>query len=207
MIVVIDYDAGNTRNVLRALEAIGMEAILSSAIADIQAADGLILPGVGAFPLAMAELKRRGLVTEIKKQVAAGKPLLGVCLGMQLLLEGSEEHIYTEGFGFIPGICRPIPVRPEYPVPHMGWNQLDVVAEDALTNSIQDEYVYFVHSYYTDVPSEYLRATCDYAMPIPAMISAKNVFGAQFHPEKSGEVGKKILQNFKEYVDATITSN
>lgn len=207
MIIVIDYDAGNTRNVLRALQAIGMDAKLSSDLAEIQQADGLILPGVGAFPLAMAELQQRGLITELKKQVNQGKPLLGVCLGMQLLLEGSEEHTYTQGLGLIPGVCRPIPAQPGSPVPHMGWNQLDIVAEDVLTKGVQDEYVYFVHSYYTDVPKDYLRATCEYSMTIPAMISTKNVFGAQFHPEKSGEAGKKILLNFKEYVDATITSN
>lgn len=207
MIIVIDYDAGNTRNVMRALTKIGLESKLSSDIDEIKAADGLILPGVGAFPLAMQELEKRGLVEIIKSVVAEGKPLLGVCLGMQLLLEGSEEHQYTRGFGFIPGDCKLIPKKSGMPVPHMGWNQLEIAKANALTKGISGEYVYFVHSYYTDVPAEFINATSQYSMSIPAMISNKNVFGAQFHPEKSGEVGQEILLNFKEYVYANSTGN
>lgn len=207
MIIVIDYDAGNTRNVMRALTKIGLESKLSSDISEIKAADGLILPGVGAFPLAMQELEKRGLVEVIKNAVAKGKPLLGVCLGMQLLLEGSEEHHYTKGFGFIPGDCKLIPKKAGMPVPHMGWNQLKIVRENALTKGIADEYVYFVHSYYTDVPQEFINAKSEYSISIPAMISSDNVFGAQFHPEKSGEVGQAILLNFKEYVYANSTRN
>ncbi|MDR1567386.1 MAG: imidazole glycerol phosphate synthase subunit HisH [Streptococcaceae bacterium] len=207
MIIVIDYDAGNTRNVMRALTKVGLTSKLSSDIKEIKAADGLILPGVGAFPKAMAELEQRGLIEVLKEVVAAGKPLLGVCLGMQLLLDVSFEHQLTSGLGFIPGSCRLIPAKPHYPVPHMGWNQLEVTQENPLTKGIFGEYVYFVHSYYTDVPSEYLNATSQYSMTIPAMISNGNVFGAQFHPEKSGAVGQQILLNFKEYIDANSTSN
>ncbi|MBS7577246.1 MULTISPECIES: imidazole glycerol phosphate synthase subunit HisH [unclassified Enterococcus] len=207
MIIVIDYDAGNTRNVMRALTKIGLESKLSSDAAEIRAADGLILPGVGAFPLAMQALEKRGLVEVIKAAVAKGKPLLGVCLGMQLLLESSEEHHYTKGFGFIPGSCKLIPSQSGFPVPHMGWNQLKVQQENALTKGINGEYVYFVHSYYTDVPNAYLDAVSQYSMTVPAIISNGNVFGAQFHPEKSGETGQEILLNFKEYVYANSTRN
>ena len=120
MIIVIDYDAGNTANVLRALEKIGVTAELSADKEKILAADGLILPGVGAYPTAMAELERRGLVAVIKEAVAQGVPLLGICLGMQILTEKGQEHEETDGLGFIPGVCRPIPARKEQPVPHMG---------------------------------------------------------------------------------------
>ena len=124
MIIVIDYDAGNTANVLRALEKIGVTAELSADKEKILAADGLILPGVGAYPTAMAELERRGLVAVIKEAVAQGVPLLGICLGMQILTEKGLEHEETDGLGFIPGVCRPIPASKEQPVPHMGWNDL-----------------------------------------------------------------------------------
>ena len=207
MIIVIDYDAGNTANVLRALEKIGVTAELSADKEKILAADGLILPGVGAYPTAMAELEKRDLVGVIKSTVASGTPLLGICLGMQLLLEASEEHGMTRGLGLIPGTCREIPTKANFPVPHMGWNALDVHQNTALTPELQDKYVYFVHSYFTDVPTEFLDVTADYGIKVPAMISRGNVYGAQFHPEKSGDVGLGILEEFKEVVYADSTSN
>ncbi len=206
-IAVIDYDAGNTANVLRALNKIGVDAVLTADQATIQSADGLILPGVGAFPTAMAELEKRDLVGVIKSTVASGTPLLGICLGMQLLLEASEEHGMTRGLGLIPGTCREIPTKANFPVPHMGWNALDVHQNTALTPELQDKYVYFVHSYFTDVPTEFLDVTADYGIKVPAMISRGNVYGAQFHPEKSGDVGLVILEEFKEVVYADSTSN
>jgi glutamine amidotransferase len=126
---------------------------------------------------------------------------------MQLLLEASEEHGMTRGLGLIPGTCREIPTKANFPVPHMGWNALDVHQNTALTPELQDKYVYFVHSYFTDVPTEFLDVTADYGIKVPAMISRGNVYGAQFHPEKSGDVGLGILEEFKEVVYADSTSN
>lgn len=206
-IAVIDYDAGNTANVLRALEKLGVTAVLTADQTVIKAADGIILPGVGAFPTAMAELEKRDLITSLKAAVANGIPLLGICLGMQLLLDASEEHRFTEGLGLIPGTCRPIPVAEGLKVPHMGWNNLSVQRDSVLTSGLQDKYVYFVHSYFTDVAPPFLDATSDYGIAVPAMISHGHVYGCQFHPEKSGDVGLGILQNFKELVYATTTSN
>ena len=206
-IAVIDYDAGNTANVLRALNKIGVDAVLTADQAVIQSADGLILPGVGAFPTAMAELEKRDLIATIKSAVATGTPLLGICLGMQLLLDASEEHVLTDGLGLIPGICRAIPAGDNLKVPHMGWNQLDVVKPTALTANLQDSAVYFVHSYFTDVAPDYLDVTADYGIKVPAMISHDHVYGAQFHPEKSGDVGLGILEEFKEVVYADSASN
>ena len=196
MLIVIDYDAGNTANVLRALEKIGVRAELSADPDKVLSATGLILPGVGAYPAAMAELEKRGLVSVIKEAVAKGTPLLGICLGMQILTEKGLEHEETVGLGFIPGVCRAIPARKDRPVPHMGWNSLQLEQETALTTGLSGQDVYFVHSYFTDVPKEYIDVTADYGLQIPAMIHKDKVFGAQFHPEKSGDVGLGILEKF-----------
>lgn len=196
MIIVIDYDAGNTANVLRALKKIGVQAELSSDPTKILAARGLILPGVGAYPAAMAELTKRGLVPVIKEAVAKGAPLLGICLGMQVLTEVGLEHQETKGLGFIPGVCREIKATKNMPVPHMGWNNLTVKHESPLTDGLEGESVYFVHSYFTDVPKEYIDVTANYGIDVPAMIHKDNVYGAQFHPEKSGDVGLGILKKF-----------
>lgn len=207
MIVVIDYGAGNTKSVMRALEKNAIQALLSSDKSAIESADGLILPGVGAFPLAMEELEKRQLIDVIKQEVEQGKPLLGICLGMQLLVDGSDEHRYTKGFGFIPGECKKLPSSHTFPVPHMGWNELDVKQDKPLTQGLENDYVYFVHSYAVEVAPQYIEASCEYMQEIPAVISYKNVYGAQFHPEKSGEVGHKLLRNFKEIVYEHTTSN
>lgn len=196
MIIVIDYDAGNTANVLRALKKIGVQAELSSDPTKILAARGLILPGVGAYPAAMVELTKRGLVPVIKEAVAKGAPLLGICLGMQVLTEVGLEHQETKGLGFIPGVCREIKATKNMPVPHMGWNNLTVKHESPLTDGLEGESVYFVHSYFTDVPKEYIDVTANYGIDVPAMIHKDNVYGAQFHPEKSGDVGLGILKKF-----------
>lgn len=196
MIIVIDYDAGNTANVLRALKKIGVQAELSSDPTKILAARGLILPGVGAYPAAMAELTKRGLVPVIKEAVAKRAPLLGICLGMQVLTEVGLEHQETKGLGFIPGVCREIKATKNMPVPHMGWNNLTVKHESPLTDGLEGQSVYFVHSYFTDVPKEYIDVTANYGIDVPAMIHKDNVYGAQFHPEKSGDVGLGILKKF-----------
>lgn len=196
MIIVIDYDAGNTANVLRALKKNGVQAELSSDPTKILAARGLILPGVGAYPAAMAELTKRGLVPVIKEAVAKGAPLLGICLGMQVLTEVGLEHQETKGLGFIPGVCREIKATKNMPVPHMGWNNLTVKHESPLTDGLEGQSVYFVHSYFTEVPKEYIDVTANYGIDVPAMIHKDNVYGAQFHPEKSGDVGLGILKKF-----------
>ena len=196
MIIVIDYDAGNTANVLRALKKIGVQAELSSDPTKILAARGLILPGIGAYPAAMAELTKRGLVPVIKEAVAKGAPLLGICLGMQVLTEVGLEHQETKGLGFIPGVCREIKATKNMPVPHMGWNNLTVKHESPLTDGLEGQSVYFVHSYFTDVPKEYIDVTANYGIDVPAMIHKDNGYGAQFHTEKSGDVGLGILKKF-----------
>ena len=201
MIVIIDYDTGNTRNVQKALDYVGLENRLSADPSDIESADGLILPGVGAYALAMEELEKRSLVGLIKQAAKKGTPILGVCLGMQLLLEGSLENGFTRGLELIEGICEKIPSEKDFPVPHMGWNDLVVTKDTPLTANIAGEYVYFVHSYYADCDPDAIDALAQYSLKVPAMISKGNVYGTQFHPEKSGEVGLNILKGFKEVVD------
>lgn len=196
MIIVIDYDAGNTANVLRALRHVGADCQLSSDPELIQKADGLILPGVGAFPAAMAELNKRGLVSIIKETAAQGRPILGICLGMQLLLDKGLEYQETAGLGVISGTCRPIKAAKGFPVPHMGWNTLEIQQKTPLTKELNQQAVYFVHSFYADVAAENLDAWAQYSQVIPAMIHAGHVYGVQFHPEKSGEIGLKIIKHF-----------
>ncbi|WP_430602179.1 imidazole glycerol phosphate synthase, glutamine amidotransferase subunit [Enterococcus sp. DIV0724b] len=208
MIIIIDYDTGNTRNVQKALDYVGLANKISADPHEIKAADGLILPGVGAFSLAMTELKERGLVNVIKETAQKGTPILGVCLGMQLLLEGSMENGFTEGLGLIEGICEKLPDDPDLPVPHMGWNKLVVTEKTLLTKEVDGQYVYFVHSYYTDCEPDVIDALVQYSIKIPAMISKGNIYGTQFHPEKSSEAGLAILRGFKEVVEhARFTRN
>lgn len=208
MIVIIDYDTGNTKNVQKALNFVGLENKISDNHEEIRKAEGLILPGVGAFSVAMEELRKRELVGVLQEVAEKGKPILGVCLGMQLLLEGSLENGYTEGLGLIEGICEALPVDKKFPVPHMGWNELITTKETPLTRKINGEFVYFVHSYYANCDWEAIDAMCQYSIKVPAMISKGNIYGTQFHPEKSSEVGLEILQAFKEVVtNANSTSN
>jgi len=208
MIIIIDYDTGNTRNVQKALEFVGLENKISADPAELRKADGLILPGVGAFSVAMKELEQRGLVSVIQETAQKGTPILGVCLGMQLLLEGSMENGFTEGLGLIEGLCEKLPDDPDLPVPHMGWNQLVVTEETSLTKDVSKEYVYFVHSYYADCEPDVIDAIAQYSIKIPAMISKGTIYGTQFHPEKSSEAGLRILKGFKEVVEhVRFTSN
>ncbi|MBC2101756.1 imidazole glycerol phosphate synthase subunit HisH [Listeria marthii] len=206
MIVIIDYDTGNTKSISKALDFIGLENKISSNQAAIKQADGVILPGVGAYPEAMQELTRRGLDVTLKEIAVAGKPILGVCLGMQLLLESSSEHTFTKGLGLIPGRVEKLPDKPEFAVPHMGWNQLEIKRTTPLTNQLGGEYVYYVHSYYADCPAEYIIATSCYSVEVPGMINNGNIYGAQFHPEKSGQIGLEILKGFKEVIESCKSS-
>ncbi|MCY61411.1 imidazole glycerol phosphate synthase subunit HisH [Listeria monocytogenes serotype 4c] len=198
MIVIIDYDTGNTKSISKALDFIGLQNKISSDATEISQADGVILPGVGAYPEAMKDLTRRGLDKTLKEIAATGKPILGVCLGMQLLLESSNEHSFTSGLGLIPGHVEKLPEEPEFAVPHMGWNQLQIKRATPLTKQLDGEYVYYVHSYYANCPEEYIIATSGYSIEVPGMINNGNIYGAQFHPEKSGQIGLEILKGFKE---------
>ncbi|MBC1922729.1 imidazole glycerol phosphate synthase subunit HisH [Listeria grayi] len=206
MLAIIDYDTGNTKSLQKAFSYLQTDTVITADPAIIAKAEALILPGVGAFPEAMAELTSRGLVPLLKEAAAAGKPILGVCLGMQLLLEGSEEHRYTKGLGLIPGTAKRLPAKPAMPVPHMGWNQLELQQGSPITKGLAGEYVYYVHSYYADCPSGYIYGSSTYSTSVTGIIAAGHTYGVQFHPEKSGQVGLTILKNFMEVVRACRSS-
>lgn len=194
MIAIIDYGAGNLFSVKNALDFLGFENRITKSADDLRAADRLILPGVGAFPDAMKMLNESGLVGVIKEETQK-KPLLGICLGMQMLFEKGFEFGETDGLGLIKGSVKLM--KPEsLPIPHIGWNELELNEECSLLDK-NGEYVYFVHSYAAECPSENVAAYCDYGMKIPALVFNGNVYGAQFHPEKSGEVGLNILRRFE----------
>lgn len=197
MIAIIDYGAGNLFSVQNALKYIGEAYTVTADKLAIEQADGLILPGVGAFPYAMKRLEQTGLIAEIKNQVRK-KPLLGICLGMQMLFEESNEFERCNGLGLIPGKIEHIPENGELKIPHMGWNPLRILqSENPLLRGIsENDCVYFVHSYYACTEKEYIAADCNYGVSIPALVCSQNIYGAQFHPEKSGEIGLQILRNF-----------
>ena len=196
MIAIIDYGAGNIFSVKNALDYLGLENKLVSDAESVKAADAVILPGVGAFPAAMEKLNNTGLVDTIKEE-AAKKPFLGICLGMQLIFEKGYEFEECDGLGLIKGIVRKMEA-PELIIPHMGWNKLELLNEcPLLENVCDDEYVYFVHSYKAECSDENIAAYCEYGGRVPALVfDGKFVYGAQFHPEKSGDTGLKILKNF-----------
>jgi len=196
MIAIIDYGAGNIFSVKNALDYLGLECKLTSDINEIKAADALILPGVGAFPAAMNMLEKSGLIDTIKEE-ATKKPLLGICLGMQMLFEKGYEFEECNGLGLIKGSVRYMD-EPDLIIPHMGWNKLEKLNECPLLENIGDnEYVYFVHSYKAECANENIAAYSEYGGKVPALVfDGKFVYGAQFHPEKSGETGLKILRSF-----------
>lgn len=198
MIAILDYDAGNIRSVEKALQHLGEETILTHDFREIQKADKVILPGVGAFGDAMEHLKHYELDRAIKEVVAMDKPFLGICLGLQLLFESSDETPGVEGLGILKGNILRIPEEEGLKIPHIGWNSLDFPREGRLFRDLSaDPYVYFVHSYYLQVQEpQIVTATCEYGVQIHASVEKNQVFACQFHPEKSGEVGLKILKNF-----------
>ena len=198
MIVVIDYGMGNLRSVSKALESLGAEVRVSSDPKDVAQATKLILPGVGAFPAAMRELSARRLIEPIKAAIAQGTTYLGICLGLQLLFETSEEGESAKGLGVLAGAVKRFAVSGGLKVPHMGWNQVTSTQQCPLLSGVPDgSFVYFVHSYYAEPADRSLVALeSDYGGRFAAMVWRKNLYATQFHPEKSQAVGLKILENF-----------
>ena len=200
MIAIIDYDAGNLRSVEKALEAIGQEAVVTRDRNEILSSDKVILPGVGSFGDAMGRLNEYGLVNTIHEVVDSGKPFLGICLGLQLMFESSEEGPGVKGLGLLPGKIVKFPEKEGFKIPHMGWNSLDVKPGAKLFKGLEgNPYVYFVHSYYLKAADENIvAASTEYTTHIHASVESGNVFACQFHPEKSSTAGLRILKNFVE---------
>lgn len=198
MIAIIDYDAGNIKSVEKALHYIGQECVVTRDFKEIRNADRVILPGVGSFGDAMAHLKQYELDKVIREVTEMGKPFLGICLGLQLLFEGSEESEGVEGLHLLEGSIKKIPDKEGLKIPHVGWNSLTLQHNGRLFEGIgQDAYVYFVHSYYLQAKNEEIvKATTEYSTCIHASVEQGNIFACQFHPEKSSAVGQKILTNF-----------
>lgn len=207
MIAIVDYGVGNLFSLKSSFDAIGQEVTVTADKEVIRGADKILLPGVGAFEDAAKKLRDCGLDTVIKEEVAKGKLLLGICLGMQLLFEKSYEYGEHDGLGLISGAVRPIAdVIPDgYKIPHIGWNALNITKPSPIFSLINEgDCVYFVHSYYAAECGDAVIATSEYGAPLTAAVQNKNVFGCQFHPEKSGEVGLKILKAFAQLKEEEI---
>ncbi len=200
MIAIIDYDAGNLKSVEKALLSLGQECVVTRDFKEIEQADKVILPGVGSFGQAMEQLKKFELDKVLKEIPDSGKPFLGICLGLQLLFERSEESEGVEGLGMLKGEILRIPDKEGLKIPHIGWNSLDLQGNGRLFAGLEEHpYVYFVHSYYLKAAEESIvKATTDYSVRIHASVEQGNIFACQFHPEKSGSVGLQILKNFAE---------
>ena len=196
MVGIIDYGVGNLFSLKSSFKAIGAEAFVSSDAEELAKADRLVLPGVGAFEDAANKLRASGLDSFVRQQAAAGKPLLGICLGMQMLFEKSYEYGEHEGLGLLKGQVVPMAgkIHPELKIPHMGWNALKLTKPARLLE--EGSYVYFVHSFFAEGCEDALAAVTEYDIPITAAVEKGNIFGCQFHPEKSGNVGLSILRKF-----------
>lgn len=197
-IVIVDYGMGNLHSVNKAMAAVGAEPLITSNPAIIAKAEKLILPGVGAFGDCMANLHKWGLISVLQEYLASGRPFLGICLGMQVLFEGSEEAPGVEGLGYFKGQVKRIVT--DYKVPHMGWNQLELAEPSSLLYNAGGEYVYFVHSFHC-VPDDkkIITSVCNYGTDITASVGKDNVQAVQFHPEKSSTAGLQMLKNFGEW--------
>ncbi|KOR87661.1 imidazole glycerol phosphate synthase subunit HisH [Paenibacillus solani] len=196
-IAIVDYGMGNLHSVSKAVERLGYKPLVTGEREEILAADGIILPGVGAFGDAMEQLRETSLDAVMKEAAESGKPLLGICLGMQLLFSRSEEHGKNEGLNILPGSVVRFPGG-DYKVPHMGWNSLQFKKrEHPLFAGLEEGHVYFVHSYHVlpEVQADLLAVT-DYGQPVTAIVGRGSVYGMQFHPEKSGKLGMSLLRNF-----------
>ncbi|HEX3017047.1 MAG TPA: imidazole glycerol phosphate synthase subunit HisH [Caproicibacter sp.] len=198
MIAVLDYGAGNLQSVVKALQFIGCDPLVTADPEKLKSASAAILPGVGAFGDAMGCLQKSGLVQPVLDFIDSGKPFLGICLGLQLLFEGSEEAPGISGLGVLKGKIYRIPDAPGLKIPHIGWNSLDLKNHKGLFNGLEEHpYVYFVHSYYLKADDrDVVAATAEYGVTIDASVSRGNLFATQFHPEKSGKTGLKMLRNF-----------
>lgn len=203
MIAIIDYDAGNLKSVEKALLALGKECLITRDYKEILGADKVILPGVGAFGDAMKQLKKYELDKVIHEVAAKNTPFLGICLGLQLLFEGSEESSGVEGLHLLDGRILRIPDKEGLKIPHIGWNSLELQNQGRLFRNLQQQpYVYFVHSYYLKAEDESIvKAKTEYSVSIHASVEKDNIFACQFHPEKSGTVGVQILKNFADGLD------
>ncbi|SHE94976.1 glutamine amidotransferase [Seinonella peptonophila] len=198
MIAIIDYGMGNLYSVSQALEKMGFSWEITADPERLQAADGLILPGVGAFGNAMEELAKRNLIEWIRKEALTGKPLLGICLGMQLLFTSSNEHGFYQGLNLLPG--RVVPFVTANPIPHMGWSWLRFRQIHPLFQNLEEDYVYFVHSFHVEADNESdVIADTDYDQPVTAVVARNHIFGMQFHPEKSGQLGRRLLARFAQF--------
>jgi glutamine amidotransferase len=201
MIAIVDYGIGNLGSVSKGLRRAGAEVELSGDPGVLRRADALVLPGDGAFGAAMAEIEGRGLLPVLREAIERRTPLLGICIGMQLLFEESDEHGRHRGLGVLPGRVRRF--QGELPVPHMGWNTLRAVRPHPVLEGVEDgAHVYFVHSYYCDAPDDVVIATSEYGHDFPAIVGRGNVLGLQFHPEKSQAIGLRLVQNFVASVGA-----
>lgn len=206
MIGIIDYGMGNLFSVCKALERLKIPYLISDESETLMNANGLILPGVGSYRDAMLRLNESGLSELIKRYANSGKPLLGICLGMQLLFEESEENGVTRGLGLLSGQVARFPGRTNeginYKVPHMGWNKLSFKRTSIILNNISESHVYFVHSYYVKTRDEDILIACsDYHIEVPSIVGKQNIFGMQFHPEKSSNLGMQLLKNFVDLVE------
>ncbi|MCG6920715.1 MAG: imidazole glycerol phosphate synthase subunit HisH [Acidobacteria bacterium] len=202
MIAIVDYGIGNLGSVTKGFRHVGAEVQLTGEAEVLRRASALVLPGDGAFGATMAEIERRGLVPILREAVAAGVPLLGICIGMQVLFEASEEHGVFQGLGLLPGRVRRFDGA--LPVPHMGWNELRARRPHPLLQGIPDgAHVYFVHSYFCDAATEVTIASSDYGRDFAAIVGRERVLGVQFHPEKSQEVGLRMVANFVRFVEST----
>jgi glutamine amidotransferase len=202
VIAIVDYGIGNLGSVTKAFRRVGAECRLVADPAALLAADALVLPGDGAFGATMQEIEERGQRDALLRAARAGTPLLGICIGMQVLFEESEEHGRHAGLGLLPGRVRRLEAAP-LPVPHMGWNALRATRPHPLLERVPDgSYVYFVHSYYCDAPADVTLARTDYGRELPAVVGRANVLGVQFHPEKSQEVGLRLIESFVRLVSA-----
>lgn len=197
-ITIIDYGMGNLYSVVNAFKSIGAEPVVTSDANEIANAEKILLPGVGAFGDCMANLEKSGLIPVIKEALHSGKPFLGICLGMQVLFEGSEEDPGVPGLGFFKGQVRKI--QTEYKIPHMGWNSLELKSKSPLLENADGKYVYFVHSYFCDPEDKsIITAVTDYGTEVTAAVGKGSVQAFQFHPEKSSKVGIALLKAFKEW--------
>ncbi len=198
MIAIVDYGMGNLRSVAKALEAIGEEPRITASADDLRHASHIILPGVGAFGQCAANLRATGLIDALSEEVRdRRKPFLGICVGMQLLFEGSDEGGTDRGLGWFAGMVRRFDPAPDRKVPHMGWNDVEAASDAPMFTGMRNRVFYFVHSYFVD-PTDHagVTATCDYGVAFPAAITAGNIWAVQFHPEKSQQNGLKLLRNF-----------